>query len=196
VFPGGRVDDCDNAPSGFDEALSPALAAQLAQDRPGRDPLAFPRAALRETFEETGLLIAEPSSPTALSSQLQGASRPERGDVWRAFAAKGIRPPFAHLEYVCRAITPTSSHRRYNTRFFLARGALAVGEIKGDGELDDLGWWPLAAIPRLNLVDVTAFVLEEALRLWREGRPRDGAFPPLACYRNEIFRVRRREAPA
>jgi 8-oxo-dGTP pyrophosphatase MutT (NUDIX family) len=184
VFPGGRVDDSDHAPSGFPEALSPDFARQLAADRPGRSPLAFPRAAIRETFEETGLLVAEP----AAAEEPPGA--PPDG-VWGSFAAHGLAPAFSRLEYVCRAITPTSSHRRYNTRFFLVRGAAIGGSLAGDGELDDLAWWPLAEIPRLNLVDVTAFVLEEALRLWRSP-PRGASLPPLACYRSEVFRIRRR----
>jgi 8-oxo-dGTP pyrophosphatase MutT (NUDIX family) len=142
----------------------------------------FLRAALRETYEETGLLVADgAASPGA------GAA----GGVWSAFAAAGLAPAFARLEYVCRAITPTSSPRRYNTRFFLARGAALAGEIKGDGELDDLGWRSLGAIARLAIVDVTEFVLHEALRLWR-APPAGVGLPPLACYRNEVFRIQRR----
>lgn len=68
--------------------------------------------------------------------------------------------------------------------------------MAGDGELDDLGWRPLSEIPRLGLIDVTAFVLEEALRLW-QGAARAGAsLPPLACYRSDAFRVRRRDGGA
>jgi 8-oxo-dGTP pyrophosphatase MutT (NUDIX family) len=141
------------------------------------------RAALRETYEETGLLVAEPATARA-----GGAPS---GSVWSAFAEAGLAPAFGRLQYVCRAITPTSSHRRYNTRFFLAQGATVAGAIKGDGELDDLGWRSLHEIERLAIVDVTAFVLEEALRLWRTPQPA-GSLPPLACYRNDVFRVRRR----
>jgi 8-oxo-dGTP pyrophosphatase MutT (NUDIX family) len=172
-------------PSGFPELLSPALQRQLSADQHGRDPLAYPRAAIRETFEETGLLIADPATTaTESGSSTAGA--------WGAFAAQRLAPAFGRLEYVCRAITPTSSRRRYNTRFFLARGATFGGSIAGDGELDDLNWWPLAEIPRLNLVDVTAFVLEEALRLWRAPAATEACLPPLATYRNDIFRIRRR----
>jgi 8-oxo-dGTP pyrophosphatase MutT (NUDIX family) len=78
------------------------------------------------------------------------------------------------IDFVCRAITPTRSHRRYNTRFLLADGAYCLGGLGGDGELEDLGWHPHSAVGRLNLVDVTTFVLEEAVRRWR------GAVPPGA----------------
>ncbi len=72
-----------------------------------------------------------------------------------------------HIDFVCRAITPTRSHRRYNTRFLLADGAYSQGRLGGDGELEDLGWHRHSSVGRLNLVDVTTFVLEEAVRRWR-----------------------------
>lgn len=186
VFPGGRIDEADAAPSGFAERPSPTLHGQLSRDRPGRDPLVFLRAALRETFEETGLLVAD-ANPAGEGRPAAGTP----GGVWSAFAAAGLAPAFGRLEYVCRAITPTSSHRRYNTRFFMARGAAVAGDIEGDGELDDLGWRSLDEIARLAIVDVTEFVLHEALRLWQTP-PAAPALPPLACYRNEVFRIRRR----
>lgn len=185
VFPGGRVDSADALPSGFVEAPNPVLQGQLGLDRPGRDPLIYLRTALRETYEETGLLIGDPGGAQP------AASAPPAGSVWAAFAEAGLAPAFARLDYVCRAITPTSSHRRYNTRFFLARDPVIAGTIQGDGELDDLGWRTLREIERLAIVDVTAFVLEEALRLWRAPGP-PAALPPLASYRNEVFRIRRR----
>src|SRR4051795_6301707 len=57
VVPGGRVDTADHALSGFAEALHPAVATQLASGGSRRPALAYPRAALRETHEETGLQV-------------------------------------------------------------------------------------------------------------------------------------------
>jgi 8-oxo-dGTP pyrophosphatase MutT (NUDIX family) len=78
-------------------------------------------------------------------------------------------PPEAagQIDFVCRAITPTRSRRRYNTRFLLADGAACRGGFAGDGELEDLGWHRHSAVGKLKLVDVTTFVLEEAVRRWR-----------------------------
>jgi hypothetical protein len=73
------------------------------------------------------------------------------------------------MDFVCRAITPTFSRRRYNTRFLLADGAHCRGALSGDGELEDLGWHRHSAVGKLKLVDVTTFVLEEAVRRWRLG---------------------------
>src|SRR5581483_12521883 len=123
-------------------------------DRPSGDPLAYVRAAIRETYEETGLLIAEPPPPRSAPP-----ARPPLAGAWGVFAARGLAPAFGRLAYVCRAISPASLPRRYNTRFFLALDAAVQGRLAGDGELDDLGWRPLSEVPRLGLIDVTAFAL-------------------------------------
>ena len=75
----------------------------------------------------------------------------------------------SRIDFICRAITPTRSHRRYNTRFLLANGDEYGGMLAGDGELEDLGWRKLSMIAPLGLVDVTVFVLGEAARRWRQG---------------------------
>jgi hypothetical protein len=116
----------------------------------------------------------------------------EIGGVWRDFAERGLRPRFEALRYVCRAITPRGSHRRYNTRFFLADGSQAAGEITGDGELEDLAWRPVEAMAGFNLVDVTEFVLEEAVRRWKVGIISDNQPAPLLRYVKDAVRVTRR----
>ena len=107
----------------------------------------------------------------------------------------GLRLPdgaVSRIDFVCRAITPTASHRRYHTRFFLADGAHCQGPLSGDGELEDLGWRSLAASERLNLVDVTAFVLEEAVRRRQRGLPPGAKPAPRLTYLGETMRVFRR----
>jgi 8-oxo-dGTP pyrophosphatase MutT (NUDIX family) len=180
VFPGGRVDGADSTPSGFPENLHPAVEANLSSGtrRPGA---AFVRTAIRETFEETGLLVGSETVPRKPPSNMP---------VWRAFAGKGHAPAFGALDFICRAITPTYSKRRYNTRFFLADGALAYGEISGSGELLDLGWRNLDELRALGLVDVTQYVLREALRRWRAGLKPGREPNRLFCYKGEIARCR------
>src|SRR5258706_719541 len=105
------------------------------------------------------LALGSARSPSAL---LRAALRETEEET-------GLRlPPTAipRIDFVCRAITPTSSHRRYHTRFFLAAGAPCDGALTGAGELEDLGWRSLKEASGLNLVDVTTFVLEEAVRRW------------------------------
>lgn len=157
VFPGGRVEPGDRRPSGSTEPLSPRVRDALRIGAGTTDPLVFARCALRETHEETGLIVGVPPS----------AAEPHwHGPTWEPYRSQGMRPAFEAMDFVLRAITPTNMPRRYNTRFFLADGALAHGSIGGDGELEDLAWWPLSAIDDLPLVDVTQAVLREALARW------------------------------
>jgi 8-oxo-dGTP pyrophosphatase MutT (NUDIX family) len=191
VFPGGRVDPGDSRPSCFSETISAAVVRELG--RVGRrDPAAFLRAAVRETFEETGLLLA---GPTASGAEAHPARPPSRGAVWRAFAGIGAVPGFAGMDYICRAITPTSSRRRYDTRFFLADGTGAAGELGGDGELEDIGWRSVAEAARLPSIEVTQFVLGEALRRWTTGTALGSEPPPLFSYRSKAATTRRRAGP-
>ena len=180
VVPGGRVDPADAMPTGFAEMLHPAVVGQLRTGSRGRPPLAFARAAIRETFEETGLLLAEAAAVGAAVG----------GPPWPAFAAAGRGPAFAALDFVCRAITPTYSKRRYNTRFFLADGAKAIGTLAGNGELEDLGWRAFTNLADLTIVDVTEFVLAEALRRWTERIPIGHDSARLFCYCGETARWR------
>jgi 8-oxo-dGTP pyrophosphatase MutT (NUDIX family) len=93
------------------------------------------------------------------------------------------------IDFICRAITPRYSHRRFHTRFFLGDGALCQGSLKGDGELEDLGWRSLEEAGRLKLVDVTTFVLEEAVRR-RRNRVAPGSEPaPRVSYRGDSVRI-------
>jgi 8-oxo-dGTP pyrophosphatase MutT (NUDIX family) len=177
VVPGGRVDPEDNAPSGFAETLNPSVAATLGSGGSRRPPLAFPRAALRETFEETGLVVGKPG--TAISDTPQ--------EVWQKYRIAGLAPDFSVMDFICRAITPVTSHRRYNTRFFFMNGDLAQGEIVGNGELEDLGWRAEGALGGLEIVDVTQYVLEEALRRWRSQEAIGAKSPRLLNYRKDIM---------
>lgn len=181
VFPGGRVEPDDRQPSGFPERLEPTFLDALKLGGRRTDPSALLRAAIRETYEETGLMLA---------AGLAGETANPSG-VWRDFAARGLRPRFEEIGFVARAITPRGSHRRYNTRFFLADGSHAAGDIKGDGELEDLGWRPASDMARFDLVDVTEFVLAEALTLWNSGKFLRDRPPPLFCYVKDAVRIRR-----
>ncbi len=141
------------------------------------DPLPLARAVAAD------LALGSARSPSAL---LRAALRETEEET-------GLRlPPTAipRIDFVCRAITPTSSHRRYHTRFFLADGAPCEGALTGDGELEDLGWRSLKEASGLNLVDVTTFVLEEAVRRWPH--PPGSKPAPRLTYQGDTMRVFRR----
>lgn len=89
-----------------------------------------------------------------------------------------------------RAITPTTMARRFNTRFFLADGALALGEIRGDGELEDLAWWRVARLDGLALVDVTQALIKESIARWRKRAGIGAEGPKLLTYLSNNARIR------
>ena len=163
VFPGGRVDRGDfSAPAASE--LVPDVAARLALTAPHRPtlPRALAMAAIRETFEEAGLLLARPAPV-----------RPASGG-WRPFLALGAAPDLGALSFVARAITPPYRPKRFDARFFMAEAsALLSQERLGDsGELDEIEWIPLPETARFDLPNVTSFVLKElALRLEDPSRP-------------------------
>ncbi len=155
VFPGGRLSTADRRPSGYPEPLPPPPCG-IDQATRRRLPV-FARAALRETYEETGLLLG---GGTASGTGTDGAAADL---VWRAYREAALAPGFGNMRLVARAITPTDSPIRFHTRFFLAEGAAVQGRIGGDGELEDIHWAALENLPALPMADITQLVLKEAL---------------------------------
>jgi len=150
VFPGGRIDRSDfRAPHGTE--LKPDVAARLRQGAPQARARALAMAAIRETFEEAGLLLAKPAPA-------RSAAGP-----WREFLAHGALPDLEALDYIARAVTPPMSKKRFDARFFLAEAERLVSlERQPDcGELDEIAWVELDDALKLDLPSVTRFVLRE-----------------------------------
>lgn len=129
VFPGGAVDPGDDAPgttsvvTGMDDATASELLDLAAGG------LAYWVAAVRETFEEAGLLLAstlqgdDPWLDTRRAARLHEA-RPEL-DAGRLSMAElcrreGLQLDLGALRSFGRWITPIGAPRRYDTRFFVA----------------------------------------------------------------------------
>ena len=167
VFPGGRLD-------GHDRQARPAspLAAPVARmglRGSAARATALGAAAVRETFEETGLLVAA-----------DGDVGDADDESWRAMRALGKAPDLARLTYVGRAITSPYSPIRFHARFFMAAWRPEDGEPGGSGELSDLQWIPLDRAGDCALLDVTLFMLGEVRR--RLAEP-DAPTVPLFAYR-------------
>ena len=152
VFPGGAVDPEDALLP--DAALDPLTAQLLALEAPAElvRPLAF--AAVRELWEETGLMLGLPDAR---------AADIEVPASWRDFYAAGLQPNPAALRFVFRAVTPPGRPRRFDARFFVAEAAAVAGDdltASGD-ELAHLQWLTLAAARALPLPFITEVVLSE-----------------------------------
>ncbi len=164
VFPGGALapDDGEVTPA---TALDPAITTGLKVAGNNHRARALAVAAVRETYEETGLMLGA-AGDVALPDSAS----------WAPWRRQGIAPDLARLRLVGRAITPGNRPIRFNARFFYARGEQLHGEIRGDGELVSIGWKPLAELPGLKLADVQAFMLEH-LQALLQGRVKRTGIP-------------------
>ncbi len=158
VFPGGRIEAGDRAMTvagALHGRAEQALLARTTRPSPSRG-RALALAAIRETFEETGLLLGtkEHGAPT---------SSPE--GPWRSFAERGVFPDLESLQFVARAITPPRRPKRFDTRFFAVdRTAIAdeIGDVVGpDSELVELTWTTIADARVLDLPVITLTILED-----------------------------------
>ncbi len=164
VFPGGRVDPSDGRLPAADTlhplSAESLLRAQISESRAK----ALAMAAIRETFEETGLIIGAP---------VESAPRTKSAN-WRTFFETGHLPQLGPLRYMFRAITPPNRVRRFDTRFFLVFtdevAAYIPEELAGSGELVDLHWIPLSDSQGLDVPNVTHTVLNEVIA--RVDRPK------------------------
>ena len=151
VFPGGAVDNTD-AGIPVDGVLEPTCLAQLRQHS-ALDPMTLATAAIRELWEETGLVLG---------------ARADWSDApadWVAFAASGYRPRVTDLRFVFRAITPPGRPRRFDARFFLCDASALSGDLddfsRASDELSHLQWIPLRRAREFDLPFITEIVLAE-----------------------------------
>ncbi len=157
VFPGGRVDPCDRAMPAA-RPLDPLMEAQLMKRLQRPNPTkarAFALAAIRETFEETGLLLGIPND-----APVKAPDGP-----WAEFAQARFLPDLSALRFVGRAITPPGRNRRFDARFFTADASAIAHRIDGvtgpDAELVELVWMTLDDARQLDMPAVTGVMLEE-----------------------------------
>jgi 8-oxo-dGTP pyrophosphatase MutT (NUDIX family) len=153
VFPGGALDPPDRI-AWCVESGTEALGSKLSRSA---------RAALRETWEEAGVLIGR-------ASRLPPAA-PAQTPIERAYLDRGLVAAMDHLTYVGRAITPSHSFRRFNTRFFLGDGNNVHGDPVASEELEDVGWHSVGHEAFASFRDVTRFMLARAIAL-RQGTAR------------------------
>jgi len=155
VFPGGKVDSQDHGlPDPFPLAAETERGLRSSASVNASTARALANAAIRETYEETGLLLARPAE-----------FRARAGGTWQEFERRGLAPDHAALRMIGRAITPSSSPVRYHARFLVADAASAVGELRANDELLDLDWYPLEQALALPAIDVTRILLEEARQI-------------------------------
>lgn len=137
AFPGGVVDAHDARVIDACDGLSAAEANRLLDVRNG---LKYFSAAIRELFEETGVLLARGSADSdALRNYRDGLN--DASLRWREFVdATDLRLDCAALHYLSYWITPEGMPKRFATRFFVARLPAGQSAEHCGGELTESTW--------------------------------------------------------
>jgi 8-oxo-dGTP pyrophosphatase MutT (NUDIX family) len=173
VFPGGRIDRADyRAPYASD--LRPDVEAVFDTHLPPAKGRALALAAIRETWEEAGLLLARPASP-----------RPAAGP-WRTFVEQGALADLEALDVVARAITPPMVGKRFDTWFLLADAErlMSLDRQPDCGELEEIAWVDFDEAQALPLPSVTRMMIKESVE-----RMKDPARPkPFLRFRSGAMR--------
>ena len=157
VFPGGAVDRADQHVRPADD-FAPDLQAKLTDRMRGRVSPAKARAlglaAIRELFEETGLLIGKTCADLPRSND----------SSWRRFLAHGVAPSLDGFMFIARAVTPPRRPRRFDARFFAVDAAHVArqGDFSEDeaNELLEVNWLTLDEARQLDLPNITRIVLD------------------------------------
>ena len=173
VFPGGRIEAADRS-----MAVAAALHEQHVRKLMARvrrpslaKAAAFALAAIRETYEETGIMLGARTDETM---------RVPPGP-WEAFAKAGVAPDLSAIHFIARAITPPRRPLRFDSRFFAA-DVLAIarrdeGFVGPDKELVELVWLPITQARELDMPGITAVVLEELQDRLTAGMSHDHPVP-------------------
>ena len=167
VFPGGRVEESD-------QELAAGTCPNPA--RLDAEALAFRVAAIRETFEECGVLLARPLGSDAL---IDAGTLKRLEDQHRAalnagsigfdavLGSEGLAPAPDLLVHFAHWITPTTQPKRYDTHFFLAEAPIEHLAVHDGREAVESVWiTPARALAdteagRFKLVFATAKNLEK-----------------------------------
>lgn len=143
VFPGGRVDDIDGAATlePYCDGLDDATASKaLGIDHGG---LAYWVAAVRECFEEAGLLLARTRDGSPLDVADDERRAVHAGDLSMEELCRrhDLVLDLSAIRYVAHWVTPVGEGpRRFDTRFFLAAAPDGQEGVHDDAELVESMW--------------------------------------------------------
>ncbi|MEY4158106.1 MAG: hypothetical protein RL743_601 [Actinomycetota bacterium] len=162
VFPGGKVDEVDGGDhiEHLCDGLTDAEASRLLQLPSGG--LSYWVAAIRECFEEAGVLLARHAStgepvrfddPTVAARFADYRHHVHDGSLGlhELCDRESLRLATDSIRYVSHWITPKGEVRRFDTRFFLARAPQAQDPLHDDGETIESLWVsPTEALERFK----------------------------------------------
>jgi 8-oxo-dGTP pyrophosphatase MutT (NUDIX family) len=154
VFPGGAIDEADHdshlwavCEGRTDDEASRLLGVQAGG-------LAYWTAAIRECFEEAGVLLAVPhgrASAVARSGEYRNQLYTQGLGLAQLCQQEGLRLDVGSIHYFGHWITPVSEPRRYDTRFFVAATPPQQEPVHDDGETVASLWVePAEALSRFD----------------------------------------------
>ncbi|MBE8219845.1 MAG: NUDIX hydrolase, partial [Alphaproteobacteria bacterium] len=168
VFPGGRLDLIDSrlkVPHDLPDPVMRRLRQDTRKDVSDAKLRGLALAAIRETYEETGLIIGHKAK----------APPRTRHHGWRDYFASGATPPLDKIDFIGRAITPTYRTRRYDTRFFMLHDDTIFTDPEdtqnASGELLHLHWLTLQQARDLDIPAITRQMLDIVEKRLRLSRP-------------------------
>ena len=157
VFPGGGLEVIDQRLQVEGELSQPVMCRLRKAIQKGvtdRKLRGLALAAIRETYEETGLVVGRPAEQSVNT----------RHRVWKQYLAQGAEPPLEHMDFIARAITPPYRTKRFDTRFFLIHDQFIFNDPEHithvSGELNQLHWLTLAQARDLDLPAVTRWAID------------------------------------
>ena len=153
VFPGGKLDAADQRLA-IATQLRPDVRAKVEIGTSASRARGLALAAIRETFEETGVLIG-----ARVSALLRTRSK-----AWRRFLSHDVTPHIEHLEFIARAITPPGRPRRFDARFFMVDAEQIAHTLEASaasGELLKPVWLTLSQARSADVLPITRCIFDE-----------------------------------
>ena len=149
VFPGGGVEKGDSRVR-VASPMSQRTQSLLTRKTKIARARGVVASAVRETFEETGLIVGGKDPDPAKSVPKN----------WSKFFQTGLAPRLGDLDYIARAVTPPWRPIRFNARFFMVNADKLTGVLRGNGELLNLQYFNMEKALELDLPLITKRVLE------------------------------------
>ncbi|UYV36263.1 NUDIX hydrolase [Rhodobacteraceae bacterium D3-12] len=163
VFPGGAVDP-DDAGVPLVRRMPQVCRDRLLEEAEQGLSHALATAAIRELWEETGLILGQRNT---------WDRKPPKD--WAGFADLGYVPDAHPLQFVFRAITPPGRPRRFDARFFLVDASEVANDLddfsSAQDELSHLQWIPVSEVRGFDLPFITEVVLAEVAARVRDHTP-------------------------
>ncbi|MEH6673464.1 MAG: NUDIX hydrolase [Sulfitobacter sp.] len=163
VFPGGAV-DLGDAQVPLASMVDETCQSRLADDADGSLAHALVVAAIRELWEETGLILGQ-----------EGTWEGTPPADWLTFAQRGYLPHASPLQFVFRALTPPGRPRRFDARFFLVDADDIATDLDNFDdacdELSHLQWVALSDARKFDMPFITEVVLAEVEARARQLEP-------------------------